>query len=75
MEVAFVDEGYTGEDAEQAAKAAGIDLIVAQLLEAKKDFVLLLRRRVVERSFAWNTLLKRCVAFISWPLPFLCYRR
>src|SRR6266508_1405948 len=36
VEVAFVDQGYTGDQAEQEAKAAGIDLIVVKLPEAKK---------------------------------------
>ena len=53
VEVAFVDQGYTGEEpAEQAAKR-GIRLIVVKLEEAKKGFVLLPRRWVVERFFAW----------------------
>ena len=59
VEVAFVDEGYTGEQAEQDAQAAGIDLIVVKLPEAKKGFVLLPRRWVVERSFAWTTRFRR----------------
>lgn len=59
VEVAFVDEGYTGEQAEQDAQAAGIDLIVVKLPEAKKGFVLLPRRWVVERSFAWTARFRR----------------
>ena len=59
MEVAFVDEGYTGEQAEPATKAAGIDLIVVKLPEAKKGFVLLPRHWVVERSSAWTTRFRR----------------
>ena len=59
VEVAFVDQGYTGEDpAEQAAKR-GIRLIVVKLEEAKKGFVLLPRRWVVERSFAWAVRFRR----------------
>jgi transposase len=59
VEVAFVDEGYTGEQAEQDAQAAGIELIVVKLPEAKKGFVLLPRRWVVERSFAWTARFRR----------------
>lgn len=59
VEVAFVDEGYTGEQAEQDAQAAGIDLIVVKLPEAKKGFVLLPRRWVVESSFAWTARFRR----------------
>src|SRR3970040_488577 len=51
VEVAFVDQGYTGERAQQAAEKAGIDLIVVKVEAAKKGFVLLPRRWVVERSF------------------------
>jgi transposase len=53
VEVAFVDQGYTGEDAARGAKQAGIELRVVKHTEAKKGFVLLPRRWVVERSFGW----------------------
>jgi transposase len=53
VEVAFVDQGYTGDQPVQAAAARGIQLDVVQLPEAKHGFVLLPRRWVVERSFAW----------------------
>jgi len=59
VEVAFVDEGYTGDNAKADAEAAGIELIVVKLPEAKKGFVLLPRRWVVERSFAWTTRFRR----------------
>ncbi len=52
VEIAFVDQGYTGEQAAQDATAQGIQLQVVKLPEAKKGFVLLPRRWVVERSFA-----------------------
>jgi len=57
--IAYVDQGYTGDDPEQAAKEAGIELIVIKLPEAKKGFVLLPRRWVVERSFAWTARFRR----------------
>jgi len=53
VEVAFVDQGYTGEDATQQAKNQGIQLEVVKHTEAKRGFVLLPRRWVVERTFAW----------------------
>ncbi len=59
VEVAFVDQGYTGEDAEQAAMEHGLRLEVVKLPEAKHGFVLLPRRWVVERSFAWTTRFRR----------------
>lgn len=59
VELAYVDQGYTGETPKQAAAAAGIELVVIKLPEAKKGFVLLPRRWVVERSFAWTTRFRR----------------
>jgi transposase len=55
VELAWVDQGYTGERAANAAAIHGIALEVVKLPEAKRCFVLLLRRWVVERSFAWAT--------------------
>ncbi len=59
VELAFVDQGYTGETATQAAQAHGIRLEVIKLPEAKKGFVLLPRRWVVERSFGWAARFRR----------------
>src|SRR3984957_18564432 len=53
VEIAFVDQGYTGEDAAKQARAQGIRLDVVKHTEAKRGFVLLPRRWVVERSFGW----------------------
>jgi transposase len=59
IEVAFVDQGYTGEQAEADAAAQGMRLEVVKLPEAKRGFVLLPRRWVVERSFAWMAKFRR----------------
>ena len=59
VQVAFVDQGYTGDKAEQAAAAVGIQLIVVKLPAAKRGFVLLPRRWVVERSFGWLARFRR----------------
>jgi len=59
VEVAFVDQGYTGETAAEAAEAHGMRLEVVKLSEAKRGFVLLPRRWVVERSFAWAARFRR----------------
>lgn len=59
VELAFVDQGYTGEQPAQDAAAHGIQLEVVKLPEAKKGFVLLPRRWVVERSFAWAARFRR----------------
>jgi transposase len=59
VEVAFVDQGYTGEQAAEDAAAQGIRLQVVKLPEARKGFVLLPRRWVVERSNAWLARFRR----------------
>jgi len=53
VEVAFVNQGYTGGNPKNNAHQAGAELIVVKLEETKKGFILLPRRWVVERSFAW----------------------
>jgi transposase len=59
VKAAFVDQGCTGaEPALQAAKH-GVELIVVKLAEAKRGFILLPRRWVVERSFAWASRFRR----------------
>jgi transposase len=57
--LAYVDQGYTGEKVAEAASIQGIALHVVKLPEAKRGFVLLPRRWVVERSFAWATRFRR----------------
>lgn len=59
VETAFVDQGYTGDDPAADAAAQGIRLEVIKLPEAKRGFVLLPRRWVVERSFAWMARFRR----------------
>jgi transposase len=59
VEVAWVDQGYTGDEAREAAEAEGIRLEVVKLEEAKRGFVLLPRRWVVERSFGWASRFRR----------------
>ena len=61
VELAYVDQGYTGDVAAEAAAAEGIALHVVKLPEAKRGFVLLPRRWVVERSFAWAARCRRLV--------------
>jgi transposase len=57
--LAYVDQGYTGEAAAQAAQAHGIELHVVKLDNVKRGFILLPRRWVVERSFAWMARFRR----------------
>ncbi len=53
MKLAYVDQGYTGERAAKAAAEHEIELEVVKHTKAKKGFVLLPRRWVVERTFGW----------------------
>jgi transposase len=62
VELAWVDQGYTGEEVAQTAAAHGIQLEVVKLPEAvgpKRGFVLVPRRWVVERGFAWMARFRR----------------
>lgn len=61
VDLAFVDQGYTGAKAADAAQVQGISLEVVKAPEAKRGFVLLPRCWVVERSFAWATRCRRLV--------------
>jgi len=59
VQLAYVDQGYTG--AQPAAEAAqhGMKLEVVKHHKAKRGFVLLPRRWVVERTFAWAARFRR----------------
>jgi transposase len=59
VEVAFVDQGDTGDEPAAIAAAQGLRLEVVTLPTAKRGFVLLPRRWVVERSFAWTARFRR----------------
>jgi transposase len=59
VEVAFVDQGDTGEEPAAAAAVQAVRLEVVKPEEAKRGFILLPRRWVVERSFAWAARFRR----------------
>ena len=59
VELAYVDQGYTGQAAQEAAAEHGIRLEVVKHTETKPGFVLLPRRWVVEPSFAWAARFRR----------------
>jgi transposase len=59
VELAYVDQGYPGDTAREAAQTQGIALEVVKHTEAKRGFVLLPRRWVVERSFGWAARFRR----------------
>jgi len=61
VELAYVDRGYTGEQPAEQAEAHGIRLEVVKHPGSRRGFVLLPRRWVVERSFAWATRFRRLV--------------
>ena len=61
IELAYVDQGYTGERPAEEAAEHGIQLEVVKHQEAKRGFVLLPRRWVVERDFAWASRFRRLV--------------
>ena len=54
-----MDQRYTGDKPAADAQAHGIRLEVVKLPTAKHGFVLLPRRWVVERSFAWMARFRR----------------
>jgi transposase len=60
VELAYVDQGYTGDDAKEAALQHGIKLEVVKLSDTtRQGFMLLPKRWVVERSFAWTARFRR----------------
>jgi transposase len=61
VELAYVDQGYTGERPASEAEAHGMRLEVVKHPESKRGFVLLPRRWVVERDFAWASRFRRLV--------------
>jgi transposase len=61
VELAYVDQGYTGEQPAKEAAEHGIHLEVVKHQEARRGFVLLPRRWVIERDFAWASRFRRLV--------------
>jgi transposase len=61
VELAYVDQGYAGEQPAEEAAAYGMRLEVVKHEEAKRGFVLLPRRWVVERDFARASRFRRLV--------------
>ena len=59
VEIAFVDQSYRGENAADAAEERGSKFEVVKLSTAKRDFVMLPRRWVVERCFGCMSRFRR----------------
>jgi transposase len=55
----FADQGYTGAVPEEEVAQEGINLVVVKHPKPKRGFVLLPRRWVVERTFAWMANFRR----------------
>ena len=61
VELAYVDQGYMGQRAAEFAAEHSIRLEVVKQEGAKRGFVLLPRRWMVERDFAWASRFRRLV--------------
>ena len=59
IELAYADQGYTGTTAAESAQQASIKLEIVKHHEAKRGFVLLPKRWVVERTFGWLSRFRR----------------
>lgn len=59
VQVAYVDQGCSGAAAAEEVAGYGMRLEVVKLTEAKRGFVLLPRRWVVERTFGWAARFRR----------------
>ncbi len=59
VEVAFVDQGYTGEKTALEAVKAGVELKVVKRPQGTKGFIMLPKRWVVERSLSWMSRVRR----------------
>jgi transposase len=59
IEVAFADQGYTGEQPLEDDRKSNIELIVVKRPDASRGFVLLPKRWVVERSLGWLARFRR----------------
>ncbi len=55
----YADQGYTGRAVADDAKAQGMELVVVGLKEARRGFVLLPKRWVIERTNAWAARFRR----------------
>ena len=58
-DAAYADAAYSGEETTAAAPEHGMRVVVVQRPEGSHGFVLLPKRWVVERSFAWVSRFRR----------------
>lgn len=71
VNTAWADQGCTGAQAQKAVKGNDIDFQIVKLSEAKKGFMLLPRRWVVESSFGWLGFAD--FPKYSWSYIFWCF--
>ncbi len=70
VELIYVDQGYTGQNAAEAAKAQGVGLCVVKLAEAKKGLVPMPKRWVGKTLVRLRTKTKALRQIVC--LPALC---
>jgi transposase len=58
---AYADGGYTGQHAAAEASKHGVALEIVKLPDTVRGFMVLPKRWIVERSFAWKTRFRRLV--------------
>jgi transposase len=61
VDVLYADGAYSGENAAKAAQEHGVSLQIIKVPDAVRGFVVLPKRWIVERSFAWKTRFRRLV--------------
>lgn len=59
VEVAYADQGYTGEKPAKAAEVEGVELVVVKRHPDQHTFIVLPKRWIVERSFGWIARCRR----------------
>lgn len=59
--VAFADGSYIGPETAKVASEHGVELQIVKMPDAVKGFVLLPKRWIIERSFAWKTRFRRLI--------------
>jgi transposase len=59
IEIIYADAAYSDDETAVAAQAHGLGLVVVERTEGSHGFVLLPKRWVVERSFAWASRFRR----------------
>lgn len=59
VDAVLADQGYTGEQAEVDAALNDVELVVVKRPEGAQGFILMPKRWIVERTFAWTARFRR----------------